>query len=138
VPFGRPRENDVVFENEHYTIKLAHGAKVVRLERTNVPFLSSDVCVQSHDTVLQKLDMLVRGAYVLLVDLRLAPPRNDLAFEEAVAQKRRALLVGFQRAAILVRTASGRMQVTRHMRDDGLEVGVFNNEREALRYLDGD
>jgi hypothetical protein len=124
-----------VFENPHYTVRVVRPGMIVRLERSKVPFQTSDECVESHDAVLHKFDMLVRGAYVLLVDLRLAPPRNDLAFEAAVARKRRALLVGFQRAAILVRTASGRMQVTRHMRDDGLEVGVFNSEREALGYL---
>ena len=76
------------------------------------------------------------GKVRLLVDLRAATPRNDPAFEVAIARFRSKLLGGGQQVAILVQTAMGALQVKRHMREDGFPVEVFTQEEEALAFLD--
>jgi hypothetical protein len=85
--------------------------------------------------------MFPRRTLGLLVDLRSAPSRNDPEFEETVKDFRQALFSIFQRASILVRTATGKMQLTRHVRSDGGSTRVFDDEElaiEALRFVKGD
>jgi hypothetical protein len=72
----------------------------------------------------------------LLVDLRPAPPRNDPEFEAAMAKFRQRLLKDADRAVILVRTAVGALQAERLLREDGINVTVFQSEEDALAYLD--
>lgn len=83
------------------------------------------------DRVLERL----RGSRIL-VDLRAAAPRNDPEFEVVIKKYRHKLFDRSERAAVLVRTAVGALQVKRHMREDGLDADVFQTEEEALSYLD--
>jgi hypothetical protein len=52
----------------------------------------------------------------LLIDARDAPARNDAEFEETFARARRPILAQFGRVAVLVRSAVGKLQVTRYAR----------------------
>jgi hypothetical protein len=73
----------------------------------------------------------------ILVDLRAAAPRNDPEFEMTIKRLRRRLYERSERAAVLVRTAVGALQVKRHVREDGANVEVFQSEDDALAYLEG-
>ncbi len=72
----------------------------------------------------------------MLIDLRSARGRNDPEFEKAMARHRPTMMRGFERVALLVETAIGAMQVTRHIAADGAlgRVRVFSDEATALDY----
>ncbi|MCU0657887.1 MAG: hypothetical protein MUF64_22285, partial [Polyangiaceae bacterium] len=69
--------------------------------------------------------------------LREAPPRNDPTFEQGMGVYRSRMMRPFGRVATLVRSAVGKLQVRRHMQDDGVSCLVTQDEQEALRYLEG-
>lgn len=72
----------------------------------------------------------------LLVDLRAVPACHDREIERSMAAFRRKLLVGGnERRAILVKTAVGVLQTQRHVREDGLSVEVFSDEAEAIAHV---
>ena len=54
----------------------------------------------------------------MLVDMRLAPTRNDVAFESAMAALRAALTQHFKRVAVLLESSLGELQVARLGRDE--------------------
>ena len=72
----------------------------------------------------------------LLLDLRAARGRNDLAFESALAQFRGRMLGMCKNTVILVQTAVGQLQLKRHMELDHLpHVIVVRDEAEARRLV---
>lgn len=76
-----------------------------------------------------------RHRTALLIDSRFAPARNDPAFEEVFARCRQEFMRGFRRLAGLMRTSAGMLQASRHVRMDGIEMGLFTDPCEALAYL---
>jgi hypothetical protein len=111
---------------------------VVLCRRTARPYLRLQEIDESYAAVQDAYAELDRSGKSLLVDLRAARGRNDPAFESVMSKHRRAQLVGFARAALLVRSRVGQMQVERHMREDGLDIPVFAEEREAFAYIAAD
>jgi hypothetical protein len=76
------------------------------------------------------------GARRLLLDLRAGPPgRNDPEFERAGEAWRRQIAADFDRVAVLVRTAVGKLHVQRLAREVGKEPAIFMSEAEALAFL---
>jgi hypothetical protein len=122
-----------LLDSQFYTVLLS--SKLVLVRRTLHAFPSITECEQAHEEVGKALDGLSRRNFALLVDLRKAPGRNDPEFEQAMIACRLRILSGFRAAAALVRTAAGMMQVTRHLRQDNLNVSVFDDEKEALDFL---
>jgi len=74
------------------------------------------------------------GAQGLLIDLREGPLRNDPAFDAAVSEHRPRVFEGFHVGAVLVRTLSGKIQLSRHERVDRV-YRVFDDEAEVLAFL---
>ena len=71
-----------------------------------------------------------------LYDVRTAPTvRNDPEFEEAVQQRRADLLQRSPVLSVLVRTASGKMQVTRMARTGKASLLIFDDFIEAVASL---
>jgi hypothetical protein len=76
------------------------------------------------------------GVRRLLVDLRGGPPgRNDPEFEQASEKWRMSLAEDYERVAILVRTAAGRLHIQRLGREIGRAPSIFMDEAEALAFL---
>jgi hypothetical protein len=76
------------------------------------------------------------GVRRLLLDLRGGPPgRNDPEFERAGEEWRRSLASDFDRIAILVRTAVGKLHVQRLGREAGRAPAIFMSEAEAVAHL---
>ena len=73
----------------------------------------------------------------LLLDIRISVGRNDPKFEAALAEPRRELFRQFGNTAVIVRTAVGRLQVARHIEDDGFaeKVRLFVDADESLEWL---
>jgi hypothetical protein len=125
-----------LIESEHFHVVVVPAHEFVHAKRLAQTFATVAECESAHELVARKLDTLNRRRTRMLFDLRAAPGRNDPEFEEAIAVHRKRIFERFLAAAIIVRTASGKMQVTRHMRDDGNAVEVFLDVPEAYRYID--
>jgi hypothetical protein len=74
----------------------------------------------------------------LLIDQREAIGNNDPSFEAIVNKTVRLLMVGVSRVAVLVRSASGKLQAERlqRARSAAGETVAFHDEAEALAFLD--
>jgi hypothetical protein len=74
----------------------------------------------------------------LLIDQREALGNNDPAFEAIVSKAVQSLRAGVSRVAVLVRSASGKLQAERlqRSRTGPTEWGVFHDEAHALAFLD--
>jgi hypothetical protein len=83
-----------------------------------------------------KLGTTAPSPMAWLVDIRSAPSRrNDAEFENAVEERRKDLLQRSPLLAILVRTASGKMQLTRMARDGGAKLMIFDDFAGAVAAL---
>src|SRR5690242_15981385 len=103
--------------------------------RTSTPYPTIAWVERVHEQLGSALDGIGRARHCLLVDLREAPLTNDPLFEQVMRRCRPRLLRGFARVAVVVRTASGSLQVKRFAREDGIELSVFLEEDAALAFL---
>jgi hypothetical protein len=71
----------------------------------------------------------------LLLDMRDGPSRNDPQFEGAAAPHILQLVTRFDRVAVLVRTAVGKLQIHRLSKDLRKGARSFLDEEEARRFL---
>jgi hypothetical protein len=126
-----------LFSDACVLVRLDTASGVVHFVRTEQAYPSHSEIVALHARVGRILDRIGRERHTLLVDMRRAPMNNDPAFEKAAESARRILLRGFPRVAVLVQTAVGALQVKRHVREDGREIGVFTSEQDARAFLAG-
>ncbi len=68
----------------------------------------------------------------LIIDLRQVVGRNDPAFESVIAPHRAAMYRLTPKNAVVVKTATGALQVKRHLEQDGVIAEVFTDLDEAL------
>ncbi|EYF02822.1 hypothetical protein [Chondromyces apiculatus] len=107
---------------------------LVRVTRNERPYQSLD----DLDVEISQVGAAlagVKGHWRLMVDLRAVAPRNDPAFEMAVARLRDCMFRHPERIALVVKTAVGALQVKRHVREDHVDAEVFEEETLALGYL---
>jgi hypothetical protein len=114
-------------------ISVVEDGDLVRVVRSPTAPPPPDEQTRLYDDVIAALAK--SRARRVLVDLRASPPgRNDPEFEKST-EKFRASLGAYERFAILVRTAVGKLQLTRMSRETGRVAPVFMDEAEALAFL---
>ncbi|MBX3246264.1 MAG: hypothetical protein KF901_03700 [Myxococcales bacterium] len=124
----------MLYSSPHYRLSRV-APRAVRLVRTAQAFESMEQFVSAHEALITALEPL-SGA--ILVDLREVKGRNDPAFEARMAAYRRRMFAPFERLVVLVGTAIGKLQVQRHMHEDGFTHAlVSDSEPEALRHVQG-
>ena len=124
--------------NQHFVIGAYAGERIFRVTRTSVPFVTKDEVETSCRAVERTLNRQGRATSCVIVDSRDAPGRNDPQFEAWFSPHRKAMILGFLRAAVLVRMAVGKLQVDRLLRSDGNTVDyarTFVDEGIALAWL---
>jgi hypothetical protein len=127
----------VSYRSEYVAITLDHQRRLVRLTRSAAPFTSAEQASTEFVRAASSVGDAERPRLRLLADMRAAPGRNDEAFERAVGPLSDRLFGGYARAAFLVRTAVGALQIQRVAREQHTSAPrVFTDEAEALRYLD--
>jgi hypothetical protein len=82
--------------------------------------------------VVRTREALSRG---VLMDFRLAPPRNDVQFEDAMRPYRYFMGSGPHKIAFLVATVAGTLQLQRLGGLISVKYSVFRDEDEAVAYL---
>ena len=123
------------FANKHWLVDRGTTQLLLRVSRTEAPFLRLEDVTMSFNELDHALGTYNRRHFCLLVDMRAAPQRNDPEFEQAASHQPAVLSAGFVRVAVLVRTASGRLQVGRHIRTQSIAMNMFNDESAAMSYL---
>jgi hypothetical protein len=108
---------------------------LVRYTRTARPFADRNELAKSYTAVGDAL-RTAKGTR-LLIDVRLAPPRNDDDFEARTGEGVEALTARFPKMATLVRTAVGRLHASRMAKERGAVAHVFDSEADALAFLRG-
>lgn len=101
----------------YFLVRIDAGLGAALVKRTGRPLSSPADVPEAFSQAITPLNP-VRGQLPLVVDLRDAKGRNDPAYEEAIAAWRPRIYEGFDRAATLVRSSVGRLQVARHARED--------------------
>lgn len=123
--------------NVHFRVKYDPKTGLVRMVRTSTPFDTNEQLFESHAPIVIALDAIGREGKTLLLDIRLAPPRNDPEFENALRPLLSRIVRGFLRVAVVTRTATGQLQVQRQVREAGDDIRVFMSEDDAIGYLKG-
>lgn len=125
-----------VFANEHWILDRHPKFPLLIVRRTSVGYSSNSEIPKAFDALDAAMDACVRSRFAVLIDLRESVGRNDPEFERATKGHPRRLVHGFTRAAVLVRTANGLLQVRRTAGTMAAErARAFNSEAEAMAYL---
>lgn len=124
----------VVFEDEFLRVEHDAGQKLVRVRRSATPIPPNGDATTTMGKLRLALLPVDRSKTGLLIDMRLAPLRNDETIER-VTQSFQDVVRGFRRAAVLVRTATGLLQAGRTAREGATDARPFLDEGEALAYL---
>jgi hypothetical protein len=124
-----------LIESPYYQLTLSTAKRFVRAVRSSAAFPS----VEAYDLTIAQLAAALLGVdrrnYVLLIDARKAPFRNDPAYEAANLRFRGVVVHGFRKMAVLLASHAGVLQIERHARKFQSGPAVFLQEQEALRYL---
>jgi hypothetical protein len=124
-----------VAETPHLIITIDAAPGLVRAVRAGPSMASEDAVGEMRSYARETLRGLARARYGLLLDLRAAPIAEESRYAGPMKALRRELTAGFRRAAFLVETKTGALQTRRFVREEGLAVTVFEDEREALDFL---
>lgn len=125
----------MLYESKYARLEVDEARRIVRYVRSAEPFESIDDATRMFDDLVLANDRVARRDLGLLSDVRLAPGRNDEAFEGVVAARRNELFGGFRKRAVLVRTMVGKLQVQRLNRASVTAADVFDDEVAAIAYL---
>jgi hypothetical protein len=127
-----------IYRSAHFLVDVDDVSNVFRRRRTDVGYASTDEIDSAYDALFAAVESFHRPEYGLLSDMRLAPPRNDAAFERAVGRYHARFYGGFHKIAHLVKSEAGRLQITRMARPDtARRMRVFTSETAALDFLTG-
>jgi hypothetical protein len=125
-----------LYRSDYFILTLDEERKLVRRQRTALPYTTLAQLAHTYEAMIDVCKPWQRPEYVLLVDMRVARPRNDPAFEQIVGQYYERINAGFGKVAVLVSTEAGRLQVQRTIHSSVVgRLRAFCDEREALSYL---
>jgi hypothetical protein len=125
----------VLYQDDWVTLTFDRATGLVRYARSTKPYEQLADLDRSFKAI-GAVTMPVGTGLKLLVDVRLAPPRNDAGFESKTNAALDGFLKRFARHATLMSTAVGKLQAVRLARARGSEARVFDDEQEALDYLE--
>lgn len=121
------------FSGAFFAVHADATNRLLHVARTPKQFDSVEEMQRAHKEILRVVAPFID--YRLLLDVRKGPSRNDPDYEKGLASLRKQIVVRFQRVAILVKSATGKLHATRLAREDGVQVRVFQDQGEALDYL---
>ncbi len=128
----------VRYASMDFRVEYDREARRVTIIRMARRFASESDTKQACQPVIDAIAGIDRTTHTLLLDVRDAIAVSDSAYEGWYAPYRRAFIDGFVKAAIVVRTAIGKLQVARLTTTDGhtLDIPIFVDVRAAHAYLD--
>ncbi len=132
------RAERTLLDSEYYRITASSPGSVLVVTRKPRPFCTKAEVDEACDPVQALLDNAGRARHRIVVDSRRAVGRNDPAHETWFATHRRRMVLGFQRAALVVATPVGMLHVQRLLRQDATAdtVRVFTELEDAMQYAE--
>lgn len=125
-----------LYRSAYFLVELDEVNNVLCRRRTEAGYDSLAQIDVAYEALFAAVELFHRPEYSLLSDLRLAPPRNDAAFEQAVGRYHTRFYAGFYRIAHIVKTEAGRLQIARLAHPDTAKrMRVFTNEADAFDFL---
>lgn len=125
-----------LYDDGFFWIVQDETRKLVRVTRSDRSFPDVDEARRVFGAMAALVRSMDLAGYVLLIDSRDAPGRNDEAFESVVGAVRAQLVERFEKRALLLRTVVGVMQTQRMERTfGGPHIEPFADEAAALAYL---
>ncbi|HEU4405617.1 MAG TPA: hypothetical protein VFS43_10030 [Polyangiaceae bacterium] len=125
-----------LYRSAHFLVDLDDIHKVVCRRRTAVGYGSTAELEAAYEALFAAVESYHRPEYALLSDLRLAPPRNDPAFEQTIGRYHARFYAGFRRIAHVVLSEAGRLQIARLAQPDtARRMRVFTSEAAAFEFL---
>ncbi len=122
------------YQSSFHQLSVQPAERLARLTRSAAPFASLGGMSEEMAAVNRALYLLRASCVGLLIDVRLAPARNDPEFERAFEPFRARMHAGFARSAVLTQTAVGRMHAQRLV-GSCRHLGAFTSETDALSFL---
>lgn len=123
------------YRSAYHIIDQVGRTGAFRMTRTNAPYSTVALAEAEFVALATWFDGL-GSVDALLIDLRLATGRNDDAFETGIRPHRRTLFRRFAHLGFLCTSWTGKLQIERHGREDGIPLCVFLDENEALSWLE--
>jgi hypothetical protein len=131
------RAERTLLDSDFYRITASSPGAVIVVTRKPRAFATKEEVDAACDPVQTLLDRLGRGQHRIVVDTRRAVGRNDPDYESWFAEHRKRMVLGFQRAALVIATPVGMLHVQRLLRQDGTtNVYVFTDFEEAMRFAE--
>jgi hypothetical protein len=124
-----------LLDTPYFRVALDRARSLVVVTRKSTVFRSVIECDRAYADVVRTLNALNRPKLRVLINLTDGPSTHDPVFEKVISVHRKKIYAGFMKAAAVVRTAAGMLQVSRHARNDALSLAVFHAEADAERYL---
>lgn len=126
---------ETLAETDYYLLRVDRHCRLLFARRAATPFAKLSDVERCFVEVERILGEIPRDRYLLLVDTRGGPGRNDPGFESVLQLYRGKLLFGFSRNAALAATAAGSLQIQRYARADGRSVLVTDDPQKAFQHL---
>ncbi len=123
----------LILDTPYVTLSL--DSSIVHFTRTRIAYPDVETLTIDLDamtTTIEKVRIRPRG---LLIDMREIAGRNDSAFEETLAPRRRSIVQSFDAVAFVMATHVGRLQAKRHGETDGAQPQVFDDSAAAALWL---
>lgn len=132
------RSERTLLDSEYYRITASSPGSVLVITRKPRAFCTKTEVDEACDPVQALLDNAGRSRHRIVIDSRRAVGRNDPDYETWFAHHRRRMVLGFQRAALVVATPVGMLHVQRLLRQDATAdtVRVFTELEDAMQYAE--
>lgn len=127
--------NTTLLTSDLWTVKAQAEQQVVSLIRSSHRVSGAQEVTQSFNEIREALAERDVDGWGLLIDMRQAIPSQDPEIEDAFRRNRKVLKRRFSRLAILLRSATGVLQVQRMLKkapDD--TIRVYNAPEAAARW----
>lgn len=131
-PSGFAKE---LYRDDYVSLVADPDGMIVRMIRSSVPHPSVQAMETSYLGVAFTFDRIGRQGRCLLVDARNGAGRNDPEYDAAFRRARERIDAGLLRIAVLLRTATGMLQLMRLSEEDGTVRLITMSEPDAIAYL---
>lgn len=126
----------VISQGRFWEVEEQPHERVLILRRTDVRADDLQALAGENAALILQFESRHRD-WGIVVDMRLARPRNDDGFEDAMRPLRAAVERSFARVVILVSSAVGVLQVKRIGESEGASSLMSRDEDEALQLASG-
>ena len=111
--------------------------RIVHMTRRRNAYESVENAVTGFERIIAAIEAVPKRTHGALVDMRGAPTFPDTnRLRDGTGAARMTLLLGWAGVALLVRSPSGKREMNRVSREDGLHYVAFLDQSAALQFLD--